>query len=274
MKKGGKTHKSRKDDPFYVPPLEPKRRARLDAFTQRCILDSFGIGKFLKLPGPLVYKEAPYVPGDAVWDMVNDMRRELHRMVQRGGIPTQEWFRSALFLGTVSLKKGSEAYDEVIKAVWAYTAALADSLERLANAAIEHVPETLRFTGRLALVKEIRGAMEAQARLLKEMKGKKVEFSKGEPAIEWGRILVKAVHGTDPREPGNGFAALSRKLAEIGPGAIPDTDWDIAVMLAKGILGYELKRKARMAVNSPERRVKGGFDEEASKCDGGEEKRL
>jgi hypothetical protein len=89
-------------------------------------------------------------------------------------------------------------------------------------------------------------------RLLGEIKAAKVEYERTEGVLDFGRLLLRSVHCPDPCDTKFEYRAFVDAIGRYGPGAIPDTDWDAAVMIAKAILAFEEKKKAEASVVSTE----------------------
>ena len=236
---------------FHVPKETPKGKERNSFLFQKAILRAYGVAAPRKLIGPVIYAEAPNPGADPMWDACNEVRRQIHALMGRKGMFTQGWMRSALFLGTVSVLKGNEGLDMVKEAVWAYTAALIEGVGKICDNPdiLKDVPRGRRFDAYKVLLTELRRSIEDQMRLLKDIGDAKAEYERNEPALEYGRLLLKAVHALDTDSTGRSYQGLCRKIGELGPGAVPTTDWDAAVMIAKSILFYEARRQAR---NAPE----------------------
>lgn len=238
-------------DPFYVEPPSAKERAYLDFNLQRAFLKVWGVERPRKIKGPLIYKD-----GDNLTEAVNEVRVGLHRLNQRKGLFTQDWMRSALFLRCVAFKR-KEGYEEIRNAIWAYTAALIDGIEKVSSntSVLEGAPKKKRFAVYTAMVRELKKALEGQMRLLDEIKAAKVEYERTEDVLDFGRLLIRSVHCPDPCDTDFEYRAFVDAVAKFGPGAIPDTDWDAAVMISKAILAFEEKKKAGVAVAAPESAV-------------------
>lgn len=235
-------------DPFYVKPPSVKERAYLDFNLQRAFLKVWGVERPRKIKGPLIYKD-----GDNLTEAVNEVRVGLHALNQRRGLFTQDWMRSALFLRCVAFKR-KEGYEEIRNAIWAYTAALIDGIEKVSSntSMLEKVPKKKRFAVYTAMVRDMKKALEGQMRLLEEIKAAKVEYEKNEDVLDFGRLLIRSVHCPDPCDTDFEYRAFVDAVAKFGPGAIPDTDWDVAVMISKAILTFEEKKKAETANAAPE----------------------
>lgn len=237
---------AKKTDPFYIEPPSPKERARFDFILQRAFLKVWGIERPRALGRTPIYKD-----GDSLTEAVNEVRFALHGLNRGRGLFQQDWMRSALFLRCVALKRKG-GYEEIRKAIWAYTAALIDGIERISSnpALLENAPKTQRFAIYMAMVRDLRKAVEGQMRLLGEIKGAKVEYERTEDVLDFGRLLLRSVHCPDPCDTKFEYRAFVDAIGRYGPGAIPDTDWDAAVMIAKAILAFEEKKKAEATAST------------------------
>lgn len=240
----------KKVDPFYVKPPSKKEQAYLDFNLQRAFLKSWGVERARGIKGPLIYKD-----GDNLTEAVNEIRVGLHALNQRKGLFTQDWMRSALFLRCVAFRK-KEGYEEIRNAIWAYTAALIDGIEKVScnPSLLEGAPKRKRFAVYQAMVRDFKKAWEGQLKLLDEIKAAKVEYERNEDVLDFGRLLIRSVHCPDPCDTDFEYRAFVDAVAKFGPGAIPDTDWDAAVMISKAILEFE-EKKARAANAAPESAV-------------------
>lgn len=259
------TRKKRNDSPFYAKPPTPAERAYIDFNLQRGFLKAWGIEQPLKIKGPLIYKD-----GDNLTEAVNEIREGLHELNQRKGLFTQGWMRSALFLRCVAFKNG-EGFEVVRNAIWAYTAALIDGIEKVCGnpAALEMVPKKERFHVYETMVKDLKKALAEQVRLLGEIKSAKVEYEKNDAVLDFGRLLLRSVHCPDPCDTNFEYRAFVDAIAKYGPGAIPDTDWEAAVMISKAVLTFDERSKAKPAIDTKETALKGDLDEAACKCEDG-----
>lgn len=257
--------KAKKTDPFYVKPPSPKERARFDFILQRAFLKVWGIERPLGLGRTPIHRH-----GDSLTEAVNEVRIALHGLNRGRGLFTQDWMRSALFLRCVALKKKG-GYEEVRNAIWAYTAALIDGIEKISSnpALLENAPKGQRFAIYMAMVRDLRKAVEGQMRLLGEIKAAKVEYERTEDVLDFGRLLLRSVHCPDPCDTKFEYRAFVDAIGRYGPGALPDTDWDAAVMIAKAILAFEEKKKERAANAAQETVLKGDENEKVCKCEGG-----
>lgn len=215
---------------------------------QAAILQAYGITAPRKIKGPLYYKNAPSQGEEDLWAATNELRKAIHRLAPGNrhiSAPTQGWMRSALFLGIVS-GKGKEYLDSLKEAIWAYTAALIEGVGKLCDNAsfLENVPEGQKFEAYMTVIKELRHGINDQLRLLSEVRSAKIRYERNEPVLEYGRLLLKAVHAEDTDDTGPAFQGLAKAIGQYGPGGIPKTDWDAAVMIAKSILYYESRRPA------------------------------
>lgn len=243
--------KARKTDPFYVKAPSQKERAHLDFILQRAFLKVWGIEHPRGIGRAPVHKD-----GDNLTEAVDEVRIALHGL-NRGRMPfSQDWMRSALFLRCVALRRKG-GYEEVRNAIWAYTAALIDGIEKISSnpALLENAPKNQRFAIYMAMVHDLRKAVEGQMRLLGEIKAAKVEYERTEDVLDFGRLLLRSVHCPDPCDTKFEYRAFVDAIGRYGPGAIPDTDWDAAVMIAKAILAFEEKKKAEAPVVSTEASV-------------------
>lgn len=256
--------RAKKVDPFYIKPPSAKERAYLGLNLQRAFLKAWGIERPRKIKGPLIYKD-----GDNLTEAVNEIRVGLHKLNQRKGLFTQDWMRSALFLRCVALKQ-KEGYEEIRNAIWAYTAALIDGIEKVCSnsCVLEGAPKKKRFAIYMAMVRDLKKALEGQMRLLAEVKAVKVEYERNEDVLDFGRLLIKSVHCPDPCDTNFEYRAFVDAIAKFGPGAIPDTDWEAAVMISKAILTFEERSKARVVNAAPETALKGDKNEKECKYEG------
>lgn len=256
--------KKRKVNPFYVKPPTTAERAYIDFNLQRGFLKAWGIEKPRKIKGPLIYKD-----GDNLTEAVNEIRVGLHELNQRKGLFTQDWMRSALFLRCVAFKNG-EGFEVVRNAIWAYTAALIDGVEKVCSnpAALEMVSKKERFNVYAAMVKDLKKALAEQVRLLDEIKSAKIEYERNADVLDFGRLLIRSVHCPDPSDTNFEYRAFVDAIAKFGPGAIPDTDWDAAVMISKAILTFEAKKQAEKANAAQKTALKGDLNEAECKCEG------
>lgn len=256
--------KKRKVNPFYVKPPTTAERAYIDFNLQRGFLKAWGIEQPRKIKGPLIYKD-----GDNLTEAVNEIRVGLHELNQKKGLFTQDWMKSALFLRCVAFKNG-EGFEVVRDAIWAYTAALIDGIEKVCSnpAALEMVSKKERFNVYAAMMKDLKKALAEQVRLLDEIKAAKIEYEKNDAVLDFGRLLIRSVHSPDPCDTNFEYRAFVDAIAKFGPGAIPDTDWEAAVMIAKAILTFEERSKARAANAAPETALKGDENEKGCKCEG------
>lgn len=256
--------KAKKVDPSYVSPPSAKEVAYLKFNLQRAFLKEWGIEHPRKIKGPLIYKD-----GDNLTEAVNEIRVGLHALNQKKGLYTQDWMRSALFLRCVALKR-EEGYEEIRNAIWAYTAALIDTLEKVSlnSCVLEDVPKKDRFAIYMGMIRDLKKALEGQMRLLEEVKAAKVVYEKNEDILDFGRLLIRAVHCPDPCDMNFEYRALVDAIAKFGPGAIPDTDWEAAVMIAKAILTFEERSNAGAANAAPKTALKSDENEKGCKCEG------
>ena len=101
-----------------------------------------------------------------------------------------------------------------------------------------------------------------------EIKAAKIEYERNEDVLDYGRLLIRSVHCPDPCDTNFEYRAFVDAIAKFGPGAIPDTDWEAAVMISKAILTFEEKKKARDANAAPETALKRDENEKECKCEG------
>jgi len=183
------------------------------------------------------------------------MRERLAAIGRSKGMLTQGWMRSALFLRMVYLLKGSEGFDVLHDAIWAYTAALVDNLEKVCGDMniLADVPAHQRYGAWREIMLTLKRGLAEQVKLLNEVKSRKIEFESGADALEYGRRLLRTVHF--PRYDGEDFIALADAIAKFGPGGLPDIndgEWTQAVALSKAILKFEEGRQAEAPIAAPE----------------------
>lgn len=251
------TNKNRKKPQYHT--------SHRDAATfglQKAFLKAFGI-KAPKYKAPLLHIGKQ--DDDPLGESVRLLRDQIHALNDHH-IYTQGWMRSALFLGTITALD-DDGIESMRTAIWAYTAALIDGIGKLCDNpdVVKSIPENRKFDGYMAVISELRRAVEEQMKLLADIGNAKVEYEKGAEALAYGRLLLKATHAPNPRDTGAGFRGLCKFIGEYGPGGIPDTDWDAAVMLSRAILHFEERRH-----NAPEAPLKPDDSTNACKCEGKE----
>lgn len=232
--------------------MDPVRthKAKVNAEFQRAHL----VARCVYTPGPHD-ESVGFETGDPVMKTVVAMRERLAAMNASKGMLTQGWMRSALFLRMVYLMKGGEGFDVLADAIWAYTAALVDNLEKVSSDAdiLSDVPPEGRYAAWREMMLTLKKGLAVQVKLLNEIKSKKIEFESGEKALEYGRRLLRTVHF--PRYEGEDFIAFADAITKFGPGGLPDVkggEWAQAVALAKAILKYEESREPDPSDNAPE----------------------
>ena len=118
------------------------------------------------------------------------------------------------------------------------------------------------------MVKDLKKALAEQVKLLDEIKAAKIEYGRNADVLDFGRLLIRSVHCPDPCDTNFEYRSFVDAIAKFGPGAIPDTDWEAAVMISKAILAFEERSKARDANAAPKTALKGDLNETECKCEG------
>lgn len=226
---------------------------------QEAFLKAYGIDAPRRLEGPLIPPESA---NDPMWGAMADLRKAIHSFVAGRAPYTQGWMRSAIFLRVAAMKGGSEAFDSIHNAVWAYTSALIEGIGRLCDNPdlLKAVPDGKKFDVGIRIVAELRKAVEDQMRLLRDIGKAKIAYERDETMLALGRLMLKATHAMDADATGIGYRALCDAIGKFGPGCLPDTDWDAAVAVAHAVLEYEAHR-------CPETAFKRDDSASSSKCE-------
>ena len=230
---------------------------------QRVWLDAF-IGEREARQAP-----EPMSEGTAKERAYKEVAEGLHSMNNRKDTLSQEWMRSALFLRYLAMKGGEPGFDALMEAVWAYTAALVDGVERMTTDPhiLDWVPKEERYFAHTMMLRSMRRALGQQMTLLSELKVAKAQYTKDEETMGFGKALLRMVHCPNHLDTDMEFRAFVDGVMRYGPGGLPDTDWDAAVALSKAILEYDSKAKER-ANNAQETALKGDLNETGCKCEG------